>query len=196
MIAVLIVLLILFIFPFIMVVINVFKTKADITSNPLALIGKHGFTLKNFPKAIDKMNFWQTIGNSAFVTTISTVLIVLLSAMCAYVVTRYSEMEGVQTAVYRDDRFHGRTVPGADDPAGLHIRRHTPGILNHRWTLIFMHIGFSRFHGRFHLLRRDPFQHTAGTGRGCGYRRLFEMADLLENRVPAAQAYRRHRSSS
>ena len=41
---VLLVLFICFIFPFIMVVINVFKSKADIIKNPLALVGAHGFT--------------------------------------------------------------------------------------------------------------------------------------------------------
>ena len=35
----LIVLFVCFIFPFVLVVINVFKSKADITSNPLALVG-------------------------------------------------------------------------------------------------------------------------------------------------------------
>ena len=47
----LIVLFVCFIFPFVLVVINVFKSKADITSNPLALVGAHGFTLGNFPEA-------------------------------------------------------------------------------------------------------------------------------------------------
>ena len=55
---VLIILLLMFIAPFILVVVNVFKTKGDINSDPLALIGKHGFTIKNFPEAIKKMNFW------------------------------------------------------------------------------------------------------------------------------------------
>ena len=49
-----------FVFPFIMVIINVFKVKADITANPLALIGSHGFTLDNFPNAIKKMNFFPS----------------------------------------------------------------------------------------------------------------------------------------
>ena len=53
---ILLVLFVCFIFPFVLVVINVFKTKADITSNPLAIIGAHGFTLKNFPEAMKKMN--------------------------------------------------------------------------------------------------------------------------------------------
>ena len=37
--AVLLILFLCFIFPFVLVVINVFKTKADITTNPLAIIG-------------------------------------------------------------------------------------------------------------------------------------------------------------
>ena len=72
---VLLVLFICFIAPFILVVINVFKTKADITTDPLSLIGKHGFTLKNFPEAMKKMNFWQVFTNSAIITIISTVQI-------------------------------------------------------------------------------------------------------------------------
>ena len=46
-----------FIFPFVLVVINVFKVKADITADPLALVGSHGFTIENFPEAMEKMNF-------------------------------------------------------------------------------------------------------------------------------------------
>ena len=60
-IVILIVLFVCFIFPFILVVVNVFKTKADITSDPLALIGSHGFTLKNFPEAMKKMDFWRSV---------------------------------------------------------------------------------------------------------------------------------------
>ena len=59
-----------FIFPFVLVVINVFKTKADITTNPLAIIGAHGFTLKNFPGAMKKMNFGRVFMNSAIITIV------------------------------------------------------------------------------------------------------------------------------
>ena len=52
---ILLVMFISFIFPFVLVVINVFKTKGDITKDPLALIGEHGFTLQNFPEAMEKM---------------------------------------------------------------------------------------------------------------------------------------------
>ncbi len=62
---ILIALFICFIFPFVLVVINVFKTKADITSDPLALVGAHGFTIANFPEAMKKMNFGRSFLNSA-----------------------------------------------------------------------------------------------------------------------------------
>ena len=47
-IAVLVILFLAFIFPFIMVIFNAFKTKGDITADPLALVGSHGFILTNF----------------------------------------------------------------------------------------------------------------------------------------------------
>ena len=82
---ILLVLFVCFIFPFVLVVINVFKTKADITSNPLAIIGAHGFTLKNFPEAMKKMNFGRVFCNSAIITTSATVLTILMSSMTAFV---------------------------------------------------------------------------------------------------------------
>ena len=59
---VLLLLFICFVSPFILVVINVFKTKADITTNPLAIVGKHGFTMKNFPEAMRA----SVLGNGSF----------------------------------------------------------------------------------------------------------------------------------
>ena len=79
MVVVLTIVLLLFIAPFILVVINVFKTKADINTEPLALIGKHGFTLDNFPRAMEKMNFLTVFGNSAIITISATILTILFS---------------------------------------------------------------------------------------------------------------------
>lgn len=151
---ILIILFILFIFPFLLVVINVFKTKADITTNPLALVGKHGFTGKNFPKAMDKMDFWKVFGNSAIVTISSTILTILVSAMAAFVIVRnnwkactilFSLM--IASMVIP---FQVLMVPIVSVYGGIF------NILNHRWTLILMHTGFSvsmatfMFHGAIH----------------------------------------------
>ncbi len=59
MIVILILLFILFISPFILVLINVFKDKADIVTNPLALIGAHGFTLRKSILAIASGKFFN-----------------------------------------------------------------------------------------------------------------------------------------
>ena len=87
-IVILIALFVCFIFPFVLVVINVFKTKADITSDPLALVGAHGFTMANFPEAMKKMNFGRSFFNSAIITICSTVFTILLSSMTAFVIVR------------------------------------------------------------------------------------------------------------
>lgn len=149
---VLIVLLIMFLAPFFLVLINVFKTKADITSNPLALIGKHGFTLDNFPDAMEKMNFWTVFGNSLIVTITSTVFTVAFSAMAAYVIVRNPSWKAssiffalmVASMVIP---FQVLMVPLVSVYGGIF------NVLNHRIILILMHVGFSvslatfMFHG-------------------------------------------------
>ena len=154
MLAILIVMFFAFIFPFLMVIINVFKTKADITSDPLALLGAHGFTLQNFPEAMKKMNFWQSFGNSALITISSTILTIIFSAMTAFVIVRnnwkactllFSLM--IASMVIP---FQVLMIPLVSLYGG------TLGLLNHRATLIFMHTGFSlamatfMFHGAIH----------------------------------------------
>ena len=88
MIVILILLFILFIIPFVLVIINVFKVKTDIVADPLALIGEHGFTLQNFPEAMRKMNFFVVFKNSLIITILSTILTILVSAMASFVIVR------------------------------------------------------------------------------------------------------------
>ena len=141
-----------FILPFLLVVINVFKKKADINTAPLALIGKRGFTLDNFPDAMEKMNFWTVFANSAVITVCATVLTVLVSAMAAYVIVRNPAWKAcsiffaamVASMVIP---FQVLMVPLVSVYGGMF------GVLNHRVTLILMHVGFSvslatfMFHG-------------------------------------------------
>ncbi len=152
--AILVILLCMFIFPFFMVVINVFKTKADITSNPLAIVGAHGFTMKNFPEAIKKMKFVRAFGNSFLITSCSTVLTILLSAMTSYVMVRRKwKITSILFAMMIASMvipFQVLMIPLVSLYGGV------LGIMNHRLTLIFMHVGFSlsmatfMFHGAIH----------------------------------------------
>lgn len=151
---VLVILFLAFIFPFLLVIINVFKTKADITSNPLALLGSHGFTLENFPNAMKKMNFWVAFKNSLIVTVCSTVLTLLVSSMAAFVIVRNKWkacgllFSGMIASMVIP--FQVLMIPLVSLYGGIF------GVLNSRVTLILMHTGFSvsmacfMFHGAIH----------------------------------------------
>ena len=155
MIAVLILLFLFFIMPFILVLINVFKDKADIVTSPLALIGAHGFTLKNFPEAMAKMDFFNVFKNSLIITICSTILTILISAMTSFVIVRNGKWK-MCAAVFAlmvasmVIPFQVLMVPLVSVYGGIF------GILNSRITLIFMHVGFSvsmatfMFHGAIH----------------------------------------------
>ncbi len=146
---VLLILFICFIFPFILVVINVFKTKGDITSNPLALIGAHGFTFKNFPEAMKKMNFLTVFGNSLIVTVCATILTILLSSMTAFVIVRNGRWK-LCTLVF-SLMIASMVIPF--QVLMVPLVSVYGSILNSRITLILMHVGFSMsmavfmFHG-------------------------------------------------
>lgn len=151
MLVLLIVLFLLFIFPFVLVVINVFKVKADINVDPLALIGERGFTLENFPEAMEKMEFWKVFANSAIVTIFSTIFTLLLSSMTAFVIVRNNwKLTALLFSLMIASMvipFQVLMIPLVSLYGGI------LGILNHRATLIFMHVGFSlsmatfMFHG-------------------------------------------------
>ena len=151
---VLIIVFILFVIPFLLVLINVFKTKGDITSNPLALIGEHGFTLKNFPEAMARMDFWNVFKNSAIITFSATVLTILFSAMASFVIVRNNwkacTLFFALMIASMVIPFQVLMVPLVSVYGGIF------GILGSRITLIFMHVGFSvsmatfMFHGAIH----------------------------------------------
>ena len=151
MLVLLVILFLLFIFPFILVIINVFKVKADITVDPLALVGAHGFTLENFPEAMEKMEFWKVFANSAIVTIFSTIFTLLLSSMAAFVIVRNNwKLTALLFSLMIASMvipFQVLMIPLVSLYGGIF------GILNHRATLIFMHVGFSlsmatfMFHG-------------------------------------------------
>lgn len=151
MLVLLVILFLLFIFPFILVIINVFKVKADITVDPLALVGAHGFTFENFPEAMEKMEFWKVFANSAIVTIFSTIFTLLLSSMAAFVIVRNNwKLTALLFSLMIASMvipFQVLMIPLVSLYGGI------LGILNHRATLIFMHVGFSlsmatfMFHG-------------------------------------------------
>jgi raffinose/stachyose/melibiose transport system permease protein len=155
MIVILIILFLLFVLPFVLVILNVFKDKADIVSNPLALVGEHGFTLKNFPEAMQKMDFFNVFKNSLIVTVSATILTILVSAMTSFVIVRNGKWKfcSILFALMVASMvipFQVLMVPLVSVYGGIF------GVLDSKITLILMHVGFSvsmatfMFHGAIH----------------------------------------------
>lgn len=127
--------------PFIMVLINAFKEKRDIVTNPLSLTPEKGFTLANFTKAFDKMNFLSSFGNSLFITGLSTLGVIVLSAMTAYYFVR---IKNKVSNVFFSLMVASMIIPFQAIMIPLvYIYGAKLNLLDHRGTLIFMHIGFA-----------------------------------------------------
>lgn len=131
----------LYMVPFILVLLNSFKQKRDIIKNPFALAAEKGYTLANYAKAFEKMEFIKALGNSFFITVLATVFVILLSSMTAYYFTRakntFSRVMFAMMAASMIIPFQAIMIPLVSIyGSGLHI-------LNHRLTLVFMHTGFA-----------------------------------------------------
>ncbi len=84
--AVTLVLLVLFMVPFFILVINTFKTTPEFVKSPFSLPSDPSFD--NFAVAIKRMNFFKALGNTALITLISVVGNTLVSAMTGYLFAR------------------------------------------------------------------------------------------------------------
>lgn len=141
-----------YMFPFLMVVINSLKQKRDIIKSPFSwLFTIKGLSFDNFVKAFTQMDFLNAIKNSLIVTVSATLLVTLLAAMLAYYIVRHNN--GISKITFSlmvasmIIPFQAIMIPLVS------IDGCTLNILNHRSTLIFMHVGFSMamsvfmFHG-------------------------------------------------
>ncbi len=101
-----------------------------------------------------KMEFWRSFANSACITIFSTIFTILLASMAAFVIVRNKWkacglLFGLMIASMVIP-FQVLMIPLVSLYGGI------LGILNHRATLIFMHVGFSlsmatfMFHGAIH----------------------------------------------
>ena len=87
--AILLVLLVIFLFPIAFIVINSFKGKFFISDSPFSLPNSETFVgLENYSTGLAKTGFFVAIGWSFFITILSVGVIVLFSAMTAYYLTR------------------------------------------------------------------------------------------------------------
>jgi len=80
---------VLFLSPILIVLINSFKGKFFISETPFKLPTKDTFVkLENYTSGIEKINFFHAAGWSLFITVCSVAIIILLTSMTAWFITR------------------------------------------------------------------------------------------------------------
>ena len=129
--------LILFIIPFIFLILNSFKENKDITSNPLSLPSSLDFS--NYQLAFDKMGYLSAFSNSLIITVCSVLLIALFAAMTAHYFvrnnTKFNQYTFLLMVASMIIPFQAIMIPLVKIYGSLDM-------LNSKWSLIYMYIGF------------------------------------------------------
>lgn len=77
-------------YPFIWVIQNSFRLKKLIRSDSFSLPTGSSFTLENYKTAFDRVDIWGAYKNSLIISCTVTVIVLLLSALAAYGMARYT----------------------------------------------------------------------------------------------------------
>ena len=166
-----IVLALIFVAPVLLLINSSFKSLQEIYIDILALPQK--FTLNNYIQAFEQMDFLPSLVNSLLITVLSTVLILLVSSMAAWVLVRYKTRSSkVLFLVFSSALlipFQCVMLPLVDVMSKLNLMNR-PG-------LIFMYVGFGcsmsivLFHG---FIKNIPAElEEAATIDGCNMFQTF-----------------------
>ena len=126
----------LFLIPFYIVIVNVFKDNREIVENALAL--PQSLNVSALGDAFHKMNYGQTFLNSLFITLTSVSATIAAAAMCAYLFARknwrVNHIIFMTMVVSMIIPFQTIMIPLVRNFSSL-------GIMNNRGTMIFFYVG-------------------------------------------------------
>ena len=162
-----------FLFPIYILILNSFKNTKGIFTDVLGFPNDSTFTLENYPNAFDALEYLRSFLNSFLITVIASLLILLISAMAAWVLVRYktrtSRVIFLLFAAAMLIPFQCVMLPLVGFASRINLMN-PPG-------LIFMYMGFGTsmsivmFHG---FIKNIPEElEEAATIDGCGGFRLF-----------------------
>ncbi|MCS7243049.1 MAG: carbohydrate ABC transporter permease [Candidatus Caldatribacterium sp.] len=149
-------LLFLYLVPFFLVFVNALKDKNQIIANPVRLPSV--WYPDNFAEAFRKMRYPSAFWNSLVITVLSTTLIIFSSSMTAYLFSRiqwkFNQFMFFLMIASMLIPFQAIMIPLVKIYGSL-------GLLNNRWTLIYMYLGFGcsfavfLYHGAIKSIPRE-----------------------------------------
>jgi raffinose/stachyose/melibiose transport system permease protein len=142
-------LLIFFMTPFFLMVLNSIKTTQEFVTSPFSLPETIDFD--NYIYAFSKMNFLTSFLNSVIITFLSVSFVVISASMMAYLLSRYKwKINKIIFAIFVASMivpFQAIMIPLVS------IYGNTFHFMNNKWILVFMYLGFGQafaifiFHG-------------------------------------------------
>lgn len=131
------VVLLLFISPFFVILLNSFKENKEITSKPFGL--PSSFNMDNFATAFEKMNYVHAFFNSLIITVCSVVMIALFASMTAHYFVRNKSRLNQATFMMMVAAmiipFQAIMIPLVQIYGSLNL-------MNSKGALIYLYIGF------------------------------------------------------
>lgn len=101
------------------------RTRTDIAAQPLAW--PSSLELGNYAQAFSGMNYWQSLGNTALITVLATLLVVSLGSVAAYPLARLrGRISGALYAVF----VLGLTIPAFAGLTPLYVLMRQLHLLN------------------------------------------------------------------
>jgi len=132
-----------FLSPIYIMLVNSFKSRAELYENALAI--PNDFSFQYYVEAVKKMSFLTALGNSLFVTILTVLFVVTLASMTAWMLVRKDNvvskiifMAFVSTMLIP---FQTLMMPLMQVMDWIRTYLHIP-MLNTHGGLIFMNIGF------------------------------------------------------
>src|ERR1700752_195441 len=153
-------------------VIGGFKTTGDLRTNAFGL--PREWIVDNYIEILTGYRFWQMLGNSAFISLVSTLLTVIVSSMAAFTL---SHMHFAGRKWISGYLTLGLTFPFATAVLPVFIRVRDLGLLDTHWGVILPQVAFNLsfsivlLRGFFQELPKELFE--AAIMDGCSYPRIF-----------------------
>ncbi|WP_233809599.1 carbohydrate ABC transporter permease [Paraburkholderia sp. HP33-1] len=149
-----------------------FKTNGELQSNPLGLPSVwHG---QYYGSILESHDFWQYMGNSLFISTVTVMLTLIVAAAAAYV---FAQLRFFGSRMLETYLLAGLVFPFATAILPLFIKIRDLGLLDSHWGLILPQTAFGLslaimlFKTFFGQLPPELFE--AAYVEGCGYLRFF-----------------------
>ncbi|MGN7765216.1 carbohydrate ABC transporter permease [Paenibacillus sp. 22594] len=159
-------------FPIYMGVLNSFKTDGELLNDVLA--APASFQFGNYAAAMDKINFWRSLGNTAVIAAVGLLGIILFSSMAGYKLSRtQGRLSRFLFSLFILSMlipFHSTMITLTKITRELHVQGSIFGL-----GLIYIGLGVSfaifLYHGFVKSIPRDLDE--AAVMDGCGDFRLF-----------------------